>query len=655
MEPAIRVLSRLARLLVAAAALAAALTLGGATAATAAPSPGPGDVTVSLPPGVTLPPGTYHGTVKQGGKQVPVTVVVAPGAPAPGTTTGPAASTPAGGPAGGGSGSGSGGGSGSGSGGGSGGIGLPVLIGLLLALLAGGGTALYLKVLVPRRHVVAYRRALEQVRAGRYDEALPVLTRTETVLPPRLRTDARFFIAFALYRIRDLAAAEHRLAALHRENPHNPDVGYLLAYLRAGRGDFDGAERVLDVMADAGLLEVGQLRRLYGMVLAERGFRAIREGRIDAAAELFEKVERLGDFAAQVPVDLRNRNVLLGTKALFARDVDTAREQFSALDRAGDRLPADQRDALLAAGKLGLALAGWLSEAPDAVTTADRLLAEALRLLDPDEALEQPWPDGTADADLADRLAAMVDRASRPPEEIDRDRTLRDVHFLRGMVVLREWAEADGPAARDAADDYLDRALRRFARARELDPEFSDVYLVVGLLRYYLSDEDGRRAGVAALREAQKLGTRDPRVLQIINHHDRLSRANRDAADAYLQILDQYLRDGTVRDQVRSALIARMGRYGRMRDWDSRPELVRVRTGAPTVAELHQRSELLLERVRQLLANQSGNADLSGAGDLTRRLEHESRTLADYARAVEEQEAELLTMLGDRLLADLEV
>src|SRR5262249_24199461 len=150
--------------------------------------------------------------------------------------------------------------------------------------------------------------------------------------------------------------------------------------------------------------------------------------------------------------------------------------------------------------------------------------------------LEQPWPVGTGEANLADRLAAMVSRASRPPEEIERDRTLRGIPFLRGMVALREWAEAAEQGATETPAGDPSPAARRFARARELDPEFSDAYLVVGLLQYYLADGEGRRAGVAALREAQKLGTRDPRVLQIINHYDRLSQANRDAADAYLQI-----------------------------------------------------------------------------------------------------------------------
>ena len=638
MEPAIRVLSRLARLLVAAAALAAALTLGGATAATAAPSPGPGDVTVSLPPGVTLPPGTYHGTVKQGGKQVPVTVVVAPGAPAPGTTTGPAASTPAGGPAGGGSGSGSGGGSGSGSGGGSGGIGLPVLIGLLLALLAGGGTALYLKVLVPRRHVVAYRRALEQVRAGRYDEALPVLTRTETVLPPRLRTDARFFIAFALYRIRDLAAAEHRLAALHRENPHNPDVGYLLAYLRAGRGDFDGAERVLDVMADAGLLEVGQLRRLYGMVLAERGFRAIREGRIDAAAELFEKVERLGDFAAQVPVDLRNRNVLLGTKALFARDVDTAREQFSALDRAGDRLPADQRDALLAAGKLGLALAGWLSEAPDAVTTADRLLAARGAGAALAGRYRRRRPRGPARRDGGPGVPAAGGDRPRP-YPARRPLPARD----GGAARVGRGGRSGGPRRRGRLPGPGAAPVRPGPRARPRVQRRLPGRRAAAVLPVRRGRPPGRGGGAAGGAEA-----RYPRPARAPDHQP-----------------PRPAQPGQPRCRRRVPADPRpvpARRYGPGPgalgpDRAHGPVRPDAGLGQPTRAGpgASSRSELLLERVRQLLANQSGNADLSGAGDLTRRLEHESRTLADYARAVEEQEAELLTMLGDRLLADLEV
>jgi hypothetical protein len=250
----------------------------------------------------------------------------------------------------------------------------------------------------------------------------------------------------------------------------------------------------------------------------------------------------------------------------------------------------------------------------------------------------------------------MMRRANRPPREIEQDQTLRDIHFLRGLTVLRGWAERDGRSASMSDDEFLDAALRCFARVRELDPEFSDVYVVVGLLRYYLAtDSAQRRAGVEVLRGARKLGTRDPEVLRILNRDDRIRQANRDASEEYLLVLDRYIRDSTVRTEVREALLARMARHSRIRDWDARPEVAQARVVVPTVREVQARSELLRARVADLMENHVGSADLSEARTLTDGLEERSQAMARYAQAVEEQEARLLAMLGDTLLSEAEV
>jgi tetratricopeptide (TPR) repeat protein len=524
---------------------------------------------------------------------------------------------------------------------------------LVLALVAVAGFLAYSRVLVPLRHVRSYRRALGLLGADQHDEALPELTRLDGVLPPRQRAAARFFIAFALYRLDRLDEAEHRLAALNRENPHDVEVAYLLAYVRVGRRDFDGAEPVLAALESTGRLGAANARRLYGVVQFQRAMEAFRDGRIDAAAELFEKAEQLGDFRDQIPVDLRNRHVVLGAQALFDKDVRAARTQFEHLEQAAGRLPAGERDRTLASAKLGLALAAWIENAPGSPAAMEALLTDAAALLDPAGSLTLDWPAEATGSGLAERLAALADGGGQPAEQVELDRMLRDIHLLRGAGVLRTWADADRAEAAERADSYRADALARFACARDRDPDFSDVYLVVGLLQYYLASTGPDRASaVALLREAQKLGTRDPEVLQAINQHDRVRPENRDAVDAYLQVLDRYLQDGTVRAQVRAALVQRLAQYGKLRDWDSRQELLQVRTVAPTVAEMNDRSELLRERVRQLLAMQPGAADLAAAGDLARSLERSSQVLAEQARSVEEMEAELLGLVGDRLLAN---
>src|SRR5262249_32025899 len=188
----------------------------------------------------------------------------------------------------------------------------------------------------------------------------------------------------------------------------------------------------------------------------------------------------------------------------------------------------------------------------------------------------------------------------------------------------------------------LDDALARLACARARDPEFSDTYLVAGLLRYYLAgDAAERQRAVGLLRYAQMLGVRDPEVLRILDHDTRSRRATPDAVEAYLQVLDQYIRDGTVRDQVKEELIRRNSRYGKARDLDSRPGIIRIRAVQPTVAEMNDRSQLLTERVRQLLAMHPNARDLAGAYELIQSLEQTGQALSEYARSVEEKEASL--------------
>jgi hypothetical protein len=604
-------------------------------------------VTATLPPGVTLPGGDYRGTIAgpngpvdvtfavgagstpttQPGTTAPPATAAQPGTPPPSQAGGAPAATPAEQ---------------------SSGFSTVLLTILATAVLIGLCLVANRKILVPRRHGQALRDAVALVAAGSYAAAVPALTSIENKLTDKQRTRARFFVAFALFRMDNLDEAEHRLGALNREDPKNPDVAYLLAYLRTERRDYDGAEPVLaKVEGTSGFTP--RARKLYGVIKFRRGLEALRDGRIDAASVLFAAVETLGDFRDLIPADLRNRHVTLGAQALYDKDVIAARKHFEDLEQAALAAEPGEREQMNASAELGLALAAWIENRPDSGGRVDELLTSVARRLDPDSPTELPWPAGESAASVADRLAAMRD-GDRAASELDR--TLRDIHLLRGAAQLRQWA-AD-PKAAAKVDSRLAGVVGRFAAARERDPEFSDPYLTVGLLKYYLAAGDATREEAAAiLLRAQLLGARDPEVLGILNREARRSRASRDAVDAYLQVLDRYVEDGSVREQVRADLVRRLARYNKVRDWDSRPEIVQVRAVAPTVAEMNDRSELLRERVSQLLSA-SGAGELAGARDLVRSLEAESRRLSEHARSVEQKEADLLVMVGDRLLSDYE-
>lgn len=541
--------------------------------------------------------------------------------------------------------------------------------GLAPIVLIGLGALMYLRLILPRRQIRPYREALSLVSEQKYDEALPTLTATEGKLPDRLRRDARFFIAFCHYQLsqqgetnpdsgseqtqaQHVQDAEHLLAALHREDAKSAEPAYLLAWLRLEGKRYDEAEPVLEKMERNDQLGFHHARKLIGIVKFHRAVAASKDGRVEAAAQLFEEVEELGDFADRIPTDLRNQHVVLGTQALFDKDLPAARDQFETLQEAGGQLPAAERDTLLSSAKLGLALACWVEDQADSPDMAEGLLVEAAQLLDPQGPLELPWPEEVA-KDIVERLEELDKAQEVSPEKQDTDRCLRDIHFLRGMAVLRSWSRLSRDAAHDAIEETLDAVLVRFALARSLDEDFSDVLLVAGLLKYYLHAPGPKRSqGLDLLHAAQKLGMRDPDAMEIINNRERIEQANADAVDKYMRVLDKYLSDDTVRSQVRVALLERMARYEKIRSWDQRPDLAAARSIEPTVAEMRNRSKILLERVEEILKSSSRSDDADKLRETVRALRQDSERLSKQARAIEEMEAELLAVTGNALLRE---
>ncbi|MGZ3147197.1 hypothetical protein ACVDFE_35405 [Lentzea chajnantorensis] len=622
----------------------------------AAPAHGaPQDPVIVLPSGTVLPPGRHQARIDTGSGVVTAEVVV-PGAPAAGTTqpavpsgqpttngsaapssatTGqPAASS-----------------SGSSSSESSSGFWTTLLAVLAVVLLLIGVLVGYRRLVAPRRQVREYRDAVGMVKRGDHVKALPALERLEHRLPEKHRAEAGFFAAFALVKAGLPEEAEYRLAALHRENPRDVDVAYLLAYLRVERQDHDGAEPLLEAIEAAGGMGEPRARRLYGIVEFHRALAALRDGRVDAAAMLFQKVERLGDFADRVPADLRNQHAVLGAQALFDRDLVVARGQFEDLARAAADADPDRRESMLASAKIGLALAAWLEHTVASTGQVDELLESAAKHLDPDAETEREWSCVPDDESVTERLAALVARQGRAAEITERDITLRAVHLLRAAAVLRLWAA--GKRTREGDAKRLAEVLGRLACAREYDPELGDPYLVAGLLKCYLATTARERDdGVALLRHAQRLGVREPEVVRILNEEARRGQARRDAADRYLQVLDQFIEDPSVRHEVRVSLLERLSRFSKVRSLDRRPELAKARTVAPTVDEMNSRTELLRERVSQLMSAQSGNENLTAAQRLVHNLEDDSRVLAEQAHSVEAKEADLLVLIGDWLLGD---
>jgi tetratricopeptide (TPR) repeat protein len=571
----------------------------------------PGDtVTVEMPAGQRLAPGTYEVIVRGGGADIHTTVTVAaPGPPPAGQPTSHAGSSST------------------------------WLVGLASLVSVAFLGALYLLLSRPIRARRRYRELVGLVSQGKYREAIAGLSTVEATLPPGARADARFFLAFALYQYGELDEAEHRLAALHREHPDDTEVAYLLAYIRAERGEHDRAEQVLQTIEASGRLHVGQSRRLYGQVAYHRGVAALQDGKVDVAAQLFDKVRKLGDFSDLVPVDLRNRHIIVGTRALLDGDLDVARVQFQALADSSGTLDPSERDAAIASSKLGLALVAWMQSQPNTALAVEALLDEAAGLMDPAGARQAVWPP-MQKRSLAERLVAATD---------DRHPGLRDVHLLRALSVLRAWAESEPSAAVASADIYLRNVLRRLARANELDPDMADPYLIVGLLTHQRATTPEERAeSVELLREAQRLGVHDPYVTRIVNRHDQETGRARDALAIYLHALDTFRKDDTVRSSIQLDLSERLSRLGPLPVVDSR--LPDDLPDDPAPMGTLDRCRLLQSIVEQMLATGPTIAGLTSTVALAHGLAERCLSVSQELLAIEQSEADLLVMVGDHLM-----
>jgi len=531
------------------------------------------------------------------------------------------------------------------------GIALAALVPVILIAL---GAWVYLKIIRPKKQLQPYRDALKHLNQKNYAEALRLLTQVESKLPDELRREARFFVAFANFQLKNTKEAEYILNALYREDSKDQNTAYLLAYLHVEDKRHDEAEPVLERMEANGQLNIHHARKLLGIVKFHRALVALKDGRVDAAGELFEKVQVLGDFTSQIPADLRNRQIVLGTKALFEKDLPEARKQFESLQSAATKSPKEQGDALLATAKIGIALVKWLEDAPDGYSIIDGLLVEAAKLLDPQGSTEMTWKTDTTGKDVVEKLKDLDMETEQSAEKKEVSHFLRDLHFLRGMAVLRAWGKMEREAAHKTINTQYDASLARFACARARDEEFSDVFLVAGLLMYYLHKPPGpeRSRGVDLLQQAQKRGMRDPDAMEIINNRERIERANASVVDKYLQVLDKYLTDDTVRKEVRLALMERLAKYRKIQSWEKRPDLARARSVEPTVAEMRNRSEILLTRVEQIISSRGKSDDMTKIKNLSTAIVQDSKKLYEQAQAIEKEEAELLAETGNQLFKD---
>jgi len=517
-------------------------------------------------------------------------------------------------------------------------------------VLMGLGAWVYLKLIRPRKLMTPLREALEMVAREEYEDALPGLTSIESKLTGGPRRQARFTIAFCYAATKGYGEAELALSALRRESPDDVEVACLLAWLKVLQQRYVEAEPLLDELVKAGHRDEWQVRRLISITKLALANKAFDDGHISEAATLFEEVRKLGVFAEHVPADLRNRHVVLGLRALFERDSAGARAQFEEMQASASGSPEEQRAEFLAKVKLGLALAAWIEDTPESVAKAEELLADTIRAIEPKAALETEWPRCIPRKSVIEKLDD-AEAGPMGPRLTDMQQCVRDAHFLRGMAVLRRWKALDGNQAYTGIAEHYKQTLRRLACALQSDEEFRDVYLTAGLLMYYTHKAgESRSAGVELLQRARELGVRDPETLEILAVRDKRERMEADVAAQYMEVLDRYLADETVRTAARAALMKQLSAFRRFPPAGRRPDLGAARAVEPTVDEIRRRSETLMARLAEVLKSRGeGMQEVQAA---TRELEEQSRLLAQQATKTEESESDLLVKAGRALFAD---
>lgn len=236
-------------------------------------------------------------------------------------------------------------------------------------------------------------------------------------------------------------------------------------------------------------------------------------------------------------------------------------------------------------------------------------------MINTDEPLESVWPTSLQTEDLATRIEAIessVKSSSTKQHLTDKTQKLmRDIHFVRGMAVLRAWRQLDGDEAHDIIQKNLDLSLSRLARVYEIDPEFVTAVLVVGLLKYYLypSNDEEHQEGINLLKFSQQMGMNDPETRKILFDIEEREKERKNAVDQYIWLLDRYLNDATVQKEVRIALLEKLVAFQRIQDWDNQPDLADSETVEPTLADMRRRSEMLMVRVEELLRTRSESDD----------------------------------------------
>ncbi|MFH1463066.1 MAG: hypothetical protein ABIO70_01640 [Pseudomonadota bacterium] len=499
---------------------------------------------------------------------------------------------------------------------------------LVLLVLALVGTAVWFKVIVPRRKRRPLLDAIALLQGG--DLTTEKLERAASLLSQAVGgglsaadlADARFALAWVRARLGRLDEALAGLAELGEERSQDRETRYLALWLRSQRKKEGRASEILrDYEASPDLAGFEQSDRIAAIAYLERALAHWRQHETEAALGLFDRLRALGQLAEHIPTDLADHQLALGLDELFDKKVTAAEERFrSAVAAAKDQGRPTHH------AELALLLCAWIKESlPDIDGDLGRKIDE----------MEPPGP------------AAQARDA----------RLYRNLLLWHAVSLLFVWARL--PAKGGLSEAEKERMFQRLARLRGVDPDLGDADLLEGLVRYYFAgdDDEERLRGLEALKRAMQHEAKVPDVVQLIAREDKVAKALREAMGSYTSLLERYLRDGSVpealRDEVRRTLMERHRRFH---------DLPEVKTQAPadavepSVETIRSRGKMLHSRIGKIVKpklKRTANPKAAEQIDaLLGDLDAKAKAVEEVAKELEGTEQRLMLRTGEFLIEE---
>lgn len=547
----------------------------------------------------------------------------------------------------------------------------------LLLVVVGG--VLYFWVIEPLRRRRLLVEALKILEVG----AAAKLPRAEELLDQALLAGlrkrdialARFALAYVRAQLGKFEAAATVLADLEAsERAPQRETIYLSMWVHSKLDKHEKVEKLYQTHAKllGDLLDVRLLASIAYLKLA-RLFWARKD--VDGAMHYFEQVRKLGVLVDQIPEHLENHAIVLGVVSLFEGRIEEAAERFQgAIEAARQAQKSSQH------GEIGLLLCQWRKEElPD----IDQALGAIVAALTPEQesppqlvagecthcgkayrthqraakrqlrcsSCRKRFPALAQVSDDVQPLEQASDKADLLLSEDDL--LLRNVRLWYAMSLLYVWRQK--PPREGLSAEELRQLLARLEQVSLVDEGFGDPHLVAGLMQYYCGNEEQREAGRARLERASQTDVHVPEVLQILECENKLAALRSNSLTYFHQLAAEYVYNPEVKAEYRERFKLRMERFRRFRELGE----LEVRDAAaevtPSLQDLQNRSQILRNRVANIVHHKLDDGDKDARNSLTTLLgdlSERTKALSSQAKELEQSEHSLLATAGQFLFAD---